>query len=207
MRGAQPQLRHKWPKISVTLCLHLYFPKRYSFIAFSLITIRARSSALSRVISPSFIMPVSANASASRPVAAFAYPLSSHPIAAVPGAKAVPNRTFSGYHSSQLRIAVLSVRVESSASASEHRFFPLLKRFADGRSSILLPDDFASWRGPRGYVENVAHAIALAATSEQAAGRIYNICEEPSLSELEWQTRITKQMNWPGKFVVLPRER
>ncbi len=88
-----------------------------------------------------------------------------------------------------------------------HRFFPLLKRFADGRSSILLPDDFASWRGPRGYVENVAHAIALAATSEQAAGRIYNICEEPSLSELEWQTRITKQMNWPGKFVVLPRER
>src|SRR6266849_792467 len=71
-----------------------------------------------------------------------------------------------------------------------HRFFPLLKRFADGRSSILLPDDFASWRGPRGYVENVAHAIALAATSEQAAGRIYNICEEPSLSELEWQTSL-----------------
>src|SRR6266566_4870016 len=75
-RGCQTY--HKWPKISVTLCLHLYFPKRYSFIAFSFITIRARSSALSRVISPSFIMPVSANASASRPVAAFAYPLSSH---------------------------------------------------------------------------------------------------------------------------------
>ena len=88
-----------------------------------------------------------------------------------------------------------------------HRFFPLLKRCTDGRSSILLPDDFAAWRGPRGYVENVAHAIALAATSDQAAGRIYNICEEPSLSELEWQTRIAKQMNWPGKFVVLPRER
>ena len=88
-----------------------------------------------------------------------------------------------------------------------HRFFPLLKRIADGRCSILLSDDFAAWRGPRGYVENVAHAIALAATSEKAAGRVYNICEEPTLSELEWQTRIARQLSWPGRFVVLPRER
>jgi nucleoside-diphosphate-sugar epimerase len=87
-----------------------------------------------------------------------------------------------------------------------HRFFPLVKRVADGRSSILLADDLAAWRGPRGYVENVAHAIALAATSDQAAGRIYNICEEPCLSDLAWQTTIAKQMNWSGKFVVLPRE-
>jgi nucleoside-diphosphate-sugar epimerase len=53
-----------------------------------------------------------------------------------------------------------------------HRFFPLLKRFDDGRSSILFADDLAAWRGPRGYVENIAHAIALAATSKQAAGRV-----------------------------------
>ena len=87
-----------------------------------------------------------------------------------------------------------------------HRFFPLLKRVTDGRSSILLSEDLAGWRGPRGYVENVAHAIAVVATSDQAAGRIYNICEEPSLSELAWQTKIASQMNWHGKFVVLPRE-
>jgi len=36
-----------------------------------------------------------------------------------------------------------------------HRFFPLLKRFADGRQTILLSDEFAAWRGPRGYVDNV----------------------------------------------------
>jgi nucleoside-diphosphate-sugar epimerase len=88
-----------------------------------------------------------------------------------------------------------------------HRFFPQLKRFADGRSSVLLADDLAAWRGPRGYVENIAHAIALAATSDQAAGRVYNVCEEPTLSELAWQTRIATQAHWSGKFVVLPRER
>ena len=88
-----------------------------------------------------------------------------------------------------------------------HRFFPLLKRVADGRSSIILAEDFASWRGPRGYVENVAHAIALAAISDQSSGQVYNICEEPSLPELEWQRRITKQLDWNGKFVVLPSAR
>jgi nucleoside-diphosphate-sugar epimerase len=87
-----------------------------------------------------------------------------------------------------------------------HRFFPLLKRFADGRTSILLPDDFAAWRGPRGYVDNVAHAITLVATSAKAAGRTYNICEEPSLSELEWQTAIANQMNCSCHFVVMPRQ-
>jgi nucleoside-diphosphate-sugar epimerase len=56
-------------------------------------------------------------------------------------------------------------------------------------------------------VENVAHAIALAATSDQAAGRVYNICEEPTLPELALQMRIAAQAQWPGKFVVLSRER
>jgi nucleoside-diphosphate-sugar epimerase len=87
-----------------------------------------------------------------------------------------------------------------------HRFFPLLKRFADGRPAIVLPEDLAVWRGPRGYVENVAHAIALAATSDQAAGGVYNICQEPTLSELAWQKVIAKQVRWNGRLVVLPRE-
>lgn len=88
-----------------------------------------------------------------------------------------------------------------------HRFFPLLKRIDDKRTSIILADDFAVWRAPRGYVDNVAHGIALAATSDRAAGRIYNICEEPSLAELDWQSRIARQANWPGTFVVLPKEK
>ncbi|MBV9625976.1 MAG: NAD-dependent epimerase/dehydratase family protein [Acidobacteria bacterium] len=83
------------------------------------------------------------------------------------------------------------------------RFLPITKRIADGRSRILLSAEYAAWRGPRGYCDNVAHAIALAALSDRAAGRIYNVCDEPCLSELEWRTRIAKQANWGGKFVVL----
>ena len=88
-----------------------------------------------------------------------------------------------------------------------HRFYPVVKRVADRRHHIIFPDTLAAWRSPRGYVENVAAAIALAATEDRAARRIYNVCEEPSFSELEWARRIASEMRWEGEFVVLPVER
>jgi nucleoside-diphosphate-sugar epimerase len=88
-----------------------------------------------------------------------------------------------------------------------HRFYPVVKRIADGRDHIIYLDAVAAWRSPRGYVENVAAAIALAATDDRAERRIYNVCEEPSFSELEWAQKIAGEMQWKGQFVVLPGER
>ncbi len=87
-----------------------------------------------------------------------------------------------------------------------HRFYPVVKRIADLRRHIIFPETLAAWHSPRGYVENVAAAIALAATEERAARRIYNVCEEPSFSELEWARKIAAAMLWDGDFVVLPIE-
>jgi len=87
-----------------------------------------------------------------------------------------------------------------------HRFYPVVKRIADERRHIIFPEMLADWRSPRGYVENVAAAIALAATDERARGRIYNVCEEPSFSELEWARKIAAAMCWDGKFLVLAVE-
>ena len=88
-----------------------------------------------------------------------------------------------------------------------HRFYPVVKRIADGRDHIIFPETLAAWRSPRGYVENVAAAIVLAATDDRAERRIYNVCEEPSSSELEWARKIASEMRWKGEFVVLPAER
>src|SRR5579862_8171759 len=88
-----------------------------------------------------------------------------------------------------------------------HRFYPVVKRITDGRHHIIFPEPQAAWRSPRGYVGNVAAAIALAASDSRAAGRTYNICEEPAFSELEWAKKIAAEMRWPGEFVVLPAER
>jgi nucleoside-diphosphate-sugar epimerase len=55
-------------------------------------------------------------------------------------------------------------------------------------------------------VENVAAAIVLAVTSDRAAGRVYNLAEEQSFSELEWAKQISAVKGWDGEFVVMPRE-
>jgi nucleoside-diphosphate-sugar epimerase len=88
-----------------------------------------------------------------------------------------------------------------------HRFWPLVKRMDDGRRAILMTPALAAWRSPRGYVENVAVAIALATLSDAAAGRVYNVAEEPAYSELEWGRRVAEIADWHGDFVVLPEDR
>jgi nucleoside-diphosphate-sugar epimerase len=88
-----------------------------------------------------------------------------------------------------------------------HRFHAVLKRMDDGRPQIIFADDVAAWRTPRGYVEDVAAAIALVATSPQSSGRTYNVCESESFGELDWARKIAAAIGWNGEFVVLPHDR
>src|SRR5438270_2243000 len=85
-----------------------------------------------------------------------------------------------------------------------HRFHPVLKRIDDDRKQIIFADDVAPLRTPRGYVEDVGAAVALAATSPQAIGRVYNVCESDSFGELDWARKIASATNWQGEFIVLP---
>ncbi len=88
-----------------------------------------------------------------------------------------------------------------------HRFHPVLKRIDDDRRKIFLEEGMANWRSPRGFVDNVADAIALAAVSERSTGRIYNVAEQPAFTELEWARKIAAATGWTGEFVVLPKDR
>jgi nucleoside-diphosphate-sugar epimerase len=85
----------------------------------------------------------------------------------------------------------------------QHRLWPYLKRIDDGRPAIILGAVAARRRFARAYVDNVAAAIALAVTDDRAAGRIYNVSEPESLTELEWVQLIVKQTGWDGRIVVL----
>jgi nucleoside-diphosphate-sugar epimerase len=87
-----------------------------------------------------------------------------------------------------------------------HRFHPFLKRMDDRRPFILFAEDVAAVRTPRGCVEDVAYGIALAATSERAARRVYNICERECFSELEWAEKIGAAVRWGGEFIVVARD-
>lgn len=87
-----------------------------------------------------------------------------------------------------------------------HRFLPIMKRIADGRRTILFSADMAQWRATKGYVENVGAAIALAAVSNHAAGRIYNLGEVDALTELEWARHVAATIGWSGEFKILPND-
>jgi len=86
------------------------------------------------------------------------------------------------------------------------RFHGMLKRMDDRRPAILFEQSFAAWRSPRGFVENVAAAIALAATNDRAAGQIYNVAEAESFTELEWAQMIARSVGWTGEFVMRPAD-
>lgn len=86
----------------------------------------------------------------------------------------------------------------------QHRLFPYLKRMDDGRPAIAMDEGLARWRAPRGYVEDVAAAIALAATDPRAEGKTYNIAEPDAWTEEEWVGRIAAIVGWMGGVVHSP---
>ncbi len=88
-----------------------------------------------------------------------------------------------------------------------HRFFPTLKRIDDNRPVILLEEGYARLHPPRGYVEDVAAAIALATVSDRTAGRIFNIASDQQFTELEWAQKIGRLTGWKGPVVALPKDR
>lgn len=87
---------------------------------------------------------------------------------------------------------------------TQHRPAPYLQRMDDGRPAVLLTEEQAEWRWTRGYVENVAAAIAFAVTDDRAAGRVYNLGEAPTPTEREWVQQIGREAGWSGEIVTLP---
>jgi len=106
----------------------------------------------------------------------------------------------------QLRGTVLRLPMVYGPGDPLHRFFATLKRMDDGRPAILIQDGLAKFIPPRGYVEDVAAAIALATVSDRAAGKIYNIALEQHFSELDWARKIAEAVGWKGSLLPIPAD-
>jgi nucleoside-diphosphate-sugar epimerase len=89
----------------------------------------------------------------------------------------------------------------------QHRLYPYLRRMDDGRPAVLLDEALAGWRCTRGYVEDVAAAIALAAIDRRSAGRVYNVGEAHARTEAEWVRAVGAAAGWQGEVVLVPRGR
>lgn len=89
----------------------------------------------------------------------------------------------------------------------QHRLFEYLKPMYDGRPFILMEERRARWRWSRGFVENVADAIALAVVDERASGRIYNAGEADALTESDWVRAIARIVGWKGGIITMENSR
>lgn len=88
----------------------------------------------------------------------------------------------------------------------QHRLFDILKRIDDKRKTIILDELIAEWRWTRGYVEDVAAAVALAVCEPAAGNRIYNVGEPDGLSMKEWTELVGKVAGWDGMVIAVPPE-
>jgi nucleoside-diphosphate-sugar epimerase len=85
-----------------------------------------------------------------------------------------------------------------------HRLFPILKRVDDGRPALLLDERMAQWRATRGFVDNVAAAIALAVTRPETAGRVYNVGDAHAHTELAWTRAVARAAGFTGEVLTVP---
>lgn len=89
---------------------------------------------------------------------------------------------------------------------AQHRLYELVRRMDDERPAILVDERFADWRWVRGYVEDVAAAIALAASHERASGRVYNVAQPEAYSETLWARMVGDAHGWLGEILAVPTE-
>ncbi|HJU56013.1 MAG TPA: NAD-dependent epimerase/dehydratase family protein [Pyrinomonadaceae bacterium] len=107
---------------------------------------------------------------------------------------------------SELAGTVLRLPAVYGPGDQQHRLFGYVKRMDDKRPFILLGEAQARWRWTRGYVENVADAIALAAADERAADNIYNVGEREALTEADWVRSIGRAAGWNGEVLTVPAD-
>ena len=86
----------------------------------------------------------------------------------------------------------------------QHRVYGFIRRMDDARPTILLGETQAVWRWARGYAEDVAHALVLAAESDERAGGVYHVSWPTALELTDWVRRLAEIVGWDGRIAVVP---
>jgi nucleoside-diphosphate-sugar epimerase len=107
--------------------------------------------------------------------------------------KILVEQTLASDHTTILRLpAVYGPRDE------QHRFAPWLKQMSGDTVRIDIRQ--ADFRWTRGYSENIADAIVLAALEDAAAGKTWNVGEPDSPTDKEWVRMIGEAAGWHGRI-------
>ncbi|MFL5296456.1 MAG: NAD-dependent epimerase/dehydratase family protein [Phenylobacterium sp.] len=87
----------------------------------------------------------------------------------------------------------------------QRRFAWAIAPMLAGAAALDMDDQWAGWRSTYGYVDDVAHGLALAATHSAAHGA-YNLGAAEAPDHAHWAERFAAAIGWTGAFRRLPRE-
>ena len=101
-------------------------------------------------------------------------------------------------------VTILRLPMVYGPGDSQKRVGGYVERLGPSGGTLRLNAIEATWRCTRGYVEDVAWAIRLAALDERAAGEIFNVGEAEALPELDWARAIAAAAGWTGQLINDP---
>lgn len=106
----------------------------------------------------------------------------------------------------ELPATILRLPMVFGPADYQHRLYSYLKRMDDGRPFVILPENQAPLRALRGYVEDIAEAVALCVTKEEAANRVYNVAYQDNFTEEAWGHLIAEAVGWRGEIIKVPND-
>lgn len=83
----------------------------------------------------------------------------------------------------------------------QRRFAWLIRPMAARAERIVAPTAWLDWRTSYGFVEDVAGAIALAATHAAARDRTFNVGPADARPHRDWAARLAAAMGWSGEII------
>jgi nucleoside-diphosphate-sugar epimerase len=96
------------------------------------------------------------------------------------------------------RMTILRLPAVYGPRDEQHRFAPWLKQMS--ADTIQIDIRQADFRWTRGYSENIADAIVLAALDDAAAGKTYNVGEPDAPTDKEWVRMVGEAAGWHGRI-------
>src|SRR2546426_8479931 len=107
--------------------------------------------------------------------------------------------------SAEPRLPAAILRLGMVHGPRSYRHYQFLKRMVDGRPGIVLAEELAGWRGTLAYSENVAAAIALAASRPQTRG-VFNVGDPVPTAIGDLVVAIARPAGWAGRVLRGPAD-
>ena len=95
-------------------------------------------------------------------------------------------------------VTVLRLPMVYGPGDLQQRVLVDLRRLRESPGGLTLHPDESNWRCTRGYVADVAAAIALAATHPRAVGQTYNVGEADAWTQHAWLAALAREVRWTG---------